>query len=197
MVAGHGVDVLDVDTKAGGSVNHLPVGIETFGEVTTPSSGAHLYVRSTGFAKIGNWETSAGFVGDYAGGTVDGGGRLLVYLPGSTRWKPEYRGKGYRWTVPLDLQRLLEAEPDDSLLSTLMASGGSLNGKPGVPAAGRAEIDTFLAAHESQPTCMYGRKAVEGLLGRFGGSGQGRSTRVVRALDEPRGGADEGRVLRC
>ena len=122
MVGGHGVDVVDADTKADGSVENLPP-FRSFGQIRTPSGGAHYYVRSTGLAKISPLTTSAGHVGDYVGGTPDGGGRLLAYLPGSTR--PSYPGAGYTVQVPLDLVALLEHDPDDGLVSALLACGGT------------------------------------------------------------------------
>src|SRR4051812_40430382 len=84
MVGGHGVDVVDVDTKDDGSVSHLPP-FRSFGVHTTPSGGQHYLVRSTGIGKISPLTTSAGHVGDYVGGTPDGGSRMLAFLPGSTR----------------------------------------------------------------------------------------------------------------
>ena len=51
MVGGHGIDVVDVDTKDGGSVHNLPP-FRSFGLVRTPSGGWHYLVRSTGLGKV-------------------------------------------------------------------------------------------------------------------------------------------------
>lgn len=163
MVGGHGVDVVDVDSKVAGTVDNLPP-FRSFGQVRTPSGGAHYYVRSTGIGKLSPLTTSAGHVGDYVGGTPQSGGRLLAYLPGSSR--PRYPGAGYEVVVPLDLAALLEHDPDDDLVSALLACGGTRNGMPGKPAARWAEVRTFLAGHSELPEspCHYGRTAVAGLI---------------------------------
>lgn len=162
MVAGHGVDVVDVDTKDDGSVDNLPP-FQSFGETRTPSGGAHFYVRSTGIAKMSPLTTSAGHVGDYVGGTPEGGSRMLAYLPGSTR--PKYAGDTYSVTTPLELAALLESDPDDNLVAALMGSGGRREGKAGKPAAKLAEVESFLAEQSVIPaTCNYGRAAIKGML---------------------------------
>lgn len=162
MAGGHGVDVVDVDTKDDGSVEHLP-SFRSFGHVRTPSGGSHYYVVSTGIKKISPLTTNAGHVGDYVGGTVDGGGRLLAFLPGSTR--PKYGAAGYEVVVPLDLAALVEHDPDDDLIGALLACGGSRDGLPGKPAARWGEVRTFLAQHsEVRGECRYGRAVLAGLL---------------------------------
>ena len=79
-VGGQGGDFVDCDTKAAGSLDNLPP-FRRFGRTGTPSGGTHDLVRSTGFGKISPLSTSAGHVGDYIGGTPQGGGRLLAFLP--------------------------------------------------------------------------------------------------------------------
>src|SRR4051794_29036850 len=71
MVGGWGVDVVDVDTKAGGSVDNLPP-FKSYGVHGTPSNGTHHFVPSAGIRKISPLTTSAGHVGDYVGGTAAG-----------------------------------------------------------------------------------------------------------------------------
>jgi hypothetical protein len=163
MVGGHGVDVVDCDPKNGGSLTNLPP-FRRFGRTGTPSGGAHDYVRSTGVGKISPFETSAGHVGDYVGGTLQGGGRLLAFLPGSTR--PKYPGLTYTVLEPLRLEELLENDPDDDLMNVLTACGGSRNGLPGKPSAGLSQVHTFLAEHSTdlERPCHYGRAAVAGML---------------------------------
>ncbi|WP_324276824.1 hypothetical protein [Blastococcus brunescens] len=125
MVGGHGVDVVDVDTKDDGSVGHLPP-FRSFGIHTTPSGGRHYLVRSTGIGKISPLATSAGHVGDYVGGTPNGGSRLLAFLPGSTR--PKYPDAGYGIEQPVDLDELFDCGPDDDLIGALVHAGGSREG---------------------------------------------------------------------
>lgn len=166
MVSGHGVDVVDVDTKAPtyGSVNNLPR-FRSYGEHRTPSGGGHYFVRSTGVAKLSPFLAAGGPVGDYAGGTADGGGRMLVYLPGSAR--PKYAGKDYEVVRLLDLDALLASEPDGALLNVLLSqAGGRRSGGPGQAAASNLEVQQFLDDHRAplEQPCSYGRAVVRGLL---------------------------------
>lgn len=162
LVGGHGVDVVDVDTKDGGSIDNLPP-FEYFGETRTPSGGIHRYVVSTGIAKMSPLRTSAGHVGDYVGGTVEGGSRLLAYLPGSVR--PKYPDGAYTLTQPLELAALGESEPDEALIAALLGCGGRRDGRPGKPAETLSAVTEFLTAHsEIVAPCTYGRAAVTGLL---------------------------------
>jgi len=163
MVGGHGVDAVDVDTKDGGNVKNLPP-FQSFGLTRTPSGGWHHYVRSTGLGKISPLRTAAGHVGDYVGGTPAGGGRLLAYLPGSTR--PKYPGKTYELVEDIDLDALLEHDPDDNLVGALLAHGGSREGLPGRPAVKHSEVQAFCRDHSEIPAspCHYGRAAVDGLI---------------------------------
>jgi hypothetical protein len=159
MVGGHGIDVVDSDPKNGGSLDNMPP-FRRFGRNRTPSGGTHDFVRSTGIGKISPLTTSAGHVGDYVGGTAQGGGRLLAFLPGSSR--PKYPDAAYEVIEALDLHALLESDPDEDLVNVLDACGGTRAGLPGEPAAKLAEVRAFLAEHSAEPLqeCAYGRAAM-------------------------------------
>jgi P4 family phage/plasmid primase-like protien len=163
LVGGHGVDVVDSDPKNGGSLNNMPP-FRRFGRNRTPSGGTHDLVRSTGICKISPLTTSAGHVGDYVGGTAQGGGRALAFLPGSSR--PKYPDAVYEVIEALDLHALLESDPDEDLVNVLDACGGTRAGLPGKPAAKLAEVRAFLAEHSAEPLqeCAYGRAAMAGML---------------------------------
>ncbi len=161
MVAGHGIDVLDIDAKTGASLDDIPAGIRRYGLDKTPGGGWHAAVPSTGFGK-GPLLIAGKHVGDYCGGTADGGGRLLVYLPGSSR--PKYPGLDYVTIEEWDIDACLDSEPDDLLFDIVLASGGSRDGKPGRPAAGRGDVDMFLAEHSEVAGCTYGVRALRALL---------------------------------
>ena len=103
MVSGWGVDVVDCDPKNGGSLANMPP-FKRFGRTGTPSGGTHDYVRSTGIGKMA-LTTIIGHVGDYLGGTAQGGGRALAFLPGSAR--PKYPSKTYTVAESLNLKALL------------------------------------------------------------------------------------------
>ncbi|WP_222267413.1 hypothetical protein [Modestobacter marinus] len=167
MVSGHGVDVVDVDPKAGGSVDNLPA-FRFYGVHTTPSGGRHYLVPSTGFAKM-TLTTTAGHVGDYLGGTVEGASRALAYLPGSSR--PKYPGRVYRIEQQVDLDLLLDEDPDDELVAALEGAGGRRTGSPAKPAVTTTEVDAFRRLHAQATTspfmpvgCSYGQTAVRKLL---------------------------------
>jgi hypothetical protein len=120
MVSGHGIDLVDVDTKAGGSVEHLPP-FKSYGTTRTPSGGQHYVVPSSGFGKVSPFDGLVGHVGDYVGGRADGTGRLLGYLPGSTR--PKYPGRSYTEELEWDIDGCLAAEPDPVLVAALADAG--------------------------------------------------------------------------
>lgn len=159
MVSGHGLDVVDVDTKdgKGGSADHLPP-FKSFGMSRTPSGGEHHVVPSSGVGKIGGLATDAGFVGDYAGGRPDGSGRMLVYLPGSAR--PKYPTGEYVEVVPWDVEGCLAAHPDADLVVALAAAGGT-----------RRKREKYLDTSEPRDPALgphpYARAAVEAELARL------------------------------
>jgi len=127
IVGGHGLDAVDVDTKANGSVDHLPP-FKHYGVTRTPSGGEHYIVPSSGLGKITPLETPLGFVGDYVGGRPDGTGRLLLYLPGSVRGK--YPDGGYVEEVPWRVEDCLSADPDPDLVEALENAGGAREDGP-------------------------------------------------------------------
>jgi hypothetical protein len=90
--------VIDVDLARGG--NPLAVkallekrGIPVGGMVRTPGGGMHFYIPKTGI------RSGQGGTVDFRGGTADGEGIGLVYLPGTAR--PKYGGGGYEWAEDL------------------------------------------------------------------------------------------------
>ena len=121
LIAGHGIDVVDEDTKDGGSVDNLPP-FTNYGVTRTPSGGRHFLVPGTGLGKVLGLKTDDGLVGDYAAGRDDGTGRMLVYLPGSTR--PKYPGGAYVEEELWEVEKCLDAEPEPDLLATVGKAGG-------------------------------------------------------------------------
>lgn len=158
LVGGHGIDLVDVDTKVGGSVEHLPP-FKSYGETGTPSGGGHYVVPSSGFGKIGDWKTEAGFVGDYVGGTPEGKGRLLGFLPGSTR--PKYPGVPYVEAVEWDVEACVAADPDPALVEALEAAGGSRERRARPAVDNSPPRDPALGVHP------YAAKAIEAELSRL------------------------------
>ncbi len=105
LLAGHGLDGVDVDTKNGASVEGeraalVNAGVRIVGEVRTPSGGAHFYVISTGTCSSANKSVGV----DFRGGSADGSGRGFLFLPGTKR--PKYGGTGYEWVQVPDLDSL-------------------------------------------------------------------------------------------
>jgi hypothetical protein len=164
LIGGHGIDLVDEDTKDGGSVDHLPP-FKTYGVTRTPTGGRHFAVRSTGIGKVSPLATAFGHVGDYVGGTIDHGSRLLGFLPGSVRIKHD--GVAYVEEVAWDIAGCLAADPDPDLVAALQDAGGSLEGKAGHAAASYADVDAFMADHSTLPECDYGAAAVTGLIAEF------------------------------
>jgi hypothetical protein len=124
LVGGHGIDLVDEDTKADGSIDNLPP-FKDFGVTRTPTGGRHFVVPSNGLGKITPLTTQDGHVGDYVGGREDGSGRLLGFLPGSVRAKPEHGGRPYVEEVEWDIEGCLAAHADVDLMLVLTGCGGS------------------------------------------------------------------------
>lgn len=115
LVTGHGLDVVDFDSKVPeNSLDNLPP-FEHFGVTTTPSGGKHFLVASS--LEAGSSPLPG--VGDYRGGLADGGSRGLAYLPGSARAK--YPGDEYVETERWQILDCLLAAPDTRLTDALMA----------------------------------------------------------------------------
>lgn len=122
MVTGHGIDVVDVDTKNPGySLDNLPR-FHSFGETRTPSGGGHYIVPSCGIGKM-PLTTEQGPVGDYQGGCPDGSSRGLAFLPGSHRDK--YPDGEYLIVKPWNVQACLASTAEPHLVAALVAAGGS------------------------------------------------------------------------
>jgi len=112
LVAGHGVDVVDVDTKNGANpAEHLArlegVGVDVLAIVRTPSAGIHAYVRSVGLCSAGSQTVGV----DYRGRGLDGSGSGFLYMPGTQR--PKYDGGGYEWEKLPDVYDIAETTDAD------------------------------------------------------------------------------------
>lgn len=164
MVGGHGIDVLDVDAKAGASAEWVPDELRQWGCTITPSGGWHFPVPSTGYGKGDLHLGAHGYAGDYVGGTPAGGSRLLAFLPGSTR--PKYPHGQYLEAVEWDIDRLLDTDPPDILLDICERSKLSRNSTPGKPAAPRAEVAAFLDQHADPTDCEHGRSRIAALIAK-------------------------------
>lgn len=160
VVGGHGIDLVDVDSKDGklGSVDHLPP-FKWFGVTRTPSGGAHYVVPSCGLGKISPLRTPVGYVGDYVGGRTDGSGRMFAFLPGSTR--PKYPNGGYVEEEQWDVEACLAADPDPELLEALENTGGAREPRTG------AYVDRGPVRNPALGPDPYAARAVEDELARL------------------------------
>jgi len=121
LIGGHGIDVIDVDTKAGGSI--APFGDLThFGVTKTPSGGYHYVIASTGLRKKQNLTVDGQVVGDYVGGTAGHGSRMIAYLPGSYR-PNKYGDVQYMEFEPWDVEGAVLAGPDPKVVEILERAG--------------------------------------------------------------------------
>ena len=191
MVGGHGIDVLDIDHKVGASVGMVPAELTVWGLSITPSGG-WLPVPSTGYGK-GDLFIAGRHVGDYVGGTLAGGGRLLCFLPGSSR--PRYPRGGYLEAVRWDIDRLLDDTVPDLLVGILDAAGLSRSATPGKQAVSRAEVVRFLENHQTVGVRVRRRRTVRHRRpGRRHRAGQrpARSPRLGGAVDAAGRGGDPG-----
>ena len=162
LLSGCGLDVVDPDAKAGATLADLPP-FEHFGMHVTPSGGWHLLVPSTGLAK-GTLRTVDGrVIGDYCGGTRTGGGRTLVYLPGSSR--PKYPGKAYTVAEPWDIAAALEAEPDPLLMGYLTGVCQLTNtGDQAKASATSSQVQAWRARQLHTDSCRYGEATLRRII---------------------------------
>lgn len=158
MVCGHGIDVVDEDSKNGGSVENLPP-FKHYGVTRTPSGGRHFIVPTAGLGKISPLTTVTGHVGDYGGGREDGSGRMLAFLPGSTR--DRYPGKEYVEEEVWDVEACLAADADPDLVEALENAGGGREQRADHYVDDSSERDPNLGPHP------YAAHAVEAELARL------------------------------
>jgi len=204
LVGGHGVDLVDIDAKVGAHLDQLPP-FARYGLTRTPSGGWHLWVPSTGIKKLSPLIVDGRPVGDYVGGNSEGAGRLLGYLPGSTRAK--YPSGFYTIEEPIDLDALFDSRPDPDLVAMLKQAGGAEEGAPGSTAVTSTAVKAFLDRHRHPyaPICDYGRAAMTGILrdgdaaasgGRHGWAVQS-ATRLVELMRAGCANADDYDRLRA
>lgn len=145
MVTGHGLDVVDFDSKIeGATMDNLPR-FQSFGEHQTPSGGRHFLIPSTGIAKM-TLTTDKGPVGDFLGGCKDGSSRALCYLPGSQRSK--YPGKAYTVVREWNIDAALDSVADPQLVAALVAAGAKTESDREVqPEDTSEERDPALGVH--------------------------------------------------
>lgn len=191
MVGGHGIDVLDIDAKAGGDLAMVPEALQHWGRTRTPSGGWHVPVPSTGYGK-GDLFIERVYQGDYVGGTALGGARLLCFLPGSTR--PKYPGGGYVEERSWDVPALVTAEPPALLLDLCKASNLSMTAGPAKPAATARQVCDFVALHtpadpydQGAARCGYGHTALTRMIDEVcqvvaGDQHRGRHVWAVRSV---------------
>ena len=166
-VSGWRFDVLDFDSKVAGASDDAIADVKTYGVHRTPSGGTHSFVPCTGLGKRNGVKFDGKDFGDFAGGTESGGGKMLVYLPGSVR--PKYPSGVYEVIDPIDMEALKTAEVDDALFGMLLVAGCSPFGTGGAPASSKAELIKFLSEHSVIPLdqCGYGRATVVKILDEF------------------------------
>lgn len=110
-VMGHGLDVIDIDPRNGGSPDSVTECMpSSYGVVGTPSSGIHIYIKSLGVGKATNLFPGV----DIQAGAPDGSGRGFVFLPPTVR-KSRVSGepKQYRWMDGPYLERWCDSQEDD------------------------------------------------------------------------------------
>jgi hypothetical protein len=158
LIGGHGIDLIDVDTKAGGSIK--PFGEFTdYGVTKTPSGGRHYVVASTGLKRIQNLVVEGEVVGDYIGGTRDYGSRMLAFLPGSAR--PKYGSTLYEMDEEWDIESACLAQGDERVIEVLLKAGASSEEAGDVYVDESPDRDPRLGVHP------YANGAIAGELARL------------------------------
>lgn len=111
-VTGHGLDLVDVDPRSGGTTNGVPMP-HVYLVAETPSGGAHFFVRSLGVPS-----RDGVFPGvDLKSGTADGSGRGFAFIaPTVRRSKLDGLEREYRWVgdTRTGIYALHQGRPDES-----------------------------------------------------------------------------------
>jgi hypothetical protein len=157
LIGGYGIDIIDVDSKAGGTIE--PFGdLKHFGVTRTPSGGTHYVVSSTGLKRKQDLSIDGVFVGDYIGGTAGHESRMLAFLPGSHR--PKYGDVQYTFEEPWDVEGAVLGEPDEKVRELLEEAIGPEDDRE-VYVDESPERDPALGLHP------YAQKAIEAELQRL------------------------------
>lgn len=95
MVCGCGLDVIDVDTYAGGSTGRLNGSLpRIYGMADTPSGGVHLFIASLGVTSKNGLFPGV----DIKAGAADGRGRGFVFVAPTVKVsKVDGQSRGYTW----------------------------------------------------------------------------------------------------
>lgn len=111
-VTGHGLDLVDIDPRSGGTTDGLPMP-EVLLMAETPSGGTHFFVRSLGVPSL-----DGVFPGvDLKSGAVDGSGRGLAFLaPTVRRSKVNGEPRAYRWVGSTDVPKFSRVDPSGDAL---------------------------------------------------------------------------------
>lgn len=158
LIGGYGVDLIDVDTKAGGSIE--PFGdFKHWGVTRTPSGGRHYVVPSAGVAKIQDLRVGGRVVGDYIGGTESHESRMLGFLPGSVR--PKYGDVQYAMEEPWDVEGAVRSEPEAAVVALLHDAARPGGTDVEVYLDDSAERDPAAGVHP------YAQAAIDSELGRL------------------------------
>jgi len=137
MVCGHGLDLVDIDPRNGGTLAALD-GIcpDVYARAATPSGGEHLLVKSLG---VGSRDDVVPGI-DVKAGTDGGADHGFAFLAPTVR-KSKVAGAwvAYRWTTPPDLDALAEEGPGDTtgealakLVREARGEGGGEGGRSAV-----------------------------------------------------------------
>lgn len=92
-VMGHGLDLIDVDPRNGGSLDSVPLPV-VYGVASTPSEGVHAFVGSLGVRSRNNVLPGV----DIKAGDSEGKGRGFAFIAPTQRVsKVDGRLRSYRW----------------------------------------------------------------------------------------------------
>lgn len=133
-VTGHGLDLVDVDPRSGGTTDGVPMP-EVYLAAETPSGGAHYFVRSLGVPSL-----DGVFPGvDLKSGTPDGSGRGFAFIaPTVRRSKVDGVERPYRWVGDSSYC----TDPNETSRYTADRSGDALRERVAELRGSRGEVRT-------------------------------------------------------
>jgi hypothetical protein len=131
-VMGHGLDLVDLDTRNGGDVAKLNGGMPTvYGVASTPSGGWHGFIKSLGVRSRDGVLPGI----DVKAGDAQGQGRGFAFIAPTVKpSKVTGELRAYQWVRTPDLDALMRAADDRSgekLAAMVRAAHGSTRGGQG------------------------------------------------------------------
>lgn len=172
-VMGHTLDLIDVDTRAGGDESAAVITAAgampyLYASASTPSGGAHYFVAAM---HVGSRDDVRPGI-DIKGGRPDGTGRGYAFIaPTVAASKVDGQPRAYRWTRAPDSDMIRdEVARDDTGVALAEIVSAALGPRP-VPKLSGTGVTSRFATHREWWTYDEARAECERIVGEFASQG--------------------------